>query len=121
MGASPNERLRTTPLAGREWGVFALMPLPESAGSRLEESLQGGQAWAATALTFLVVGLSALAFLFHLLRSCLGGRAALPFLAAAAGLACVGGGMPSAPFSISPKAASRSAASSIPPVTCPWG
>lgn len=120
MGASHDERLRTSPLAAGELRVFALMllpvvvlilghglfeivgrpfadhvamlPRPESAGSRLQESLQGGQAWAATALTFLVVGLSALAFLFHLLRSYLGGRAALPFLAAAAGLACVGWG-----------------------------
>jgi hypothetical protein len=66
-----------------------------SRGSRdfpQELALQAGQAWAATALIYLVVGSGALGFLIHLLRSRVRGAAQFPFLALATLLSVLGVG-----------------------------
>lgn len=53
-------------------------------------AIESGKVWAATAFLYLVAGAGALGFLIHLLRSRVRGRAALPFLGLATGLAVVG-------------------------------
>jgi hypothetical protein len=55
-----------------------------------ELAIEAGKVWAATAFLYLVVGCGAVAFLVHLLRSRVRGKAALPFLGLAVVLAVIG-------------------------------